>query len=137
MANPVELVQGLYAAFGRGDVAAILNALADDVTWCVQGPAWLPWFGARRGREQVGQFFQAIGTNLGIQEFTPREFLAQGDRVIVLGYERGCAVPTGRPYQGEWVHVFTVRNGQVTDFREYCDTAAIADAFQGSTRAAA
>lgn len=132
-----ERVQAMYAAFGRGDIASILSALAPDVTWTVQGPAALPFYGTRRGRDQVAQFFQAVATKLGIEEFVPRDFIAQGERVVVIGYERGKAVPTGRPYDGEWVHIFTFRNGQVVDFREYGNTAAIAEAFQTTARSAA
>jgi len=132
-----ERVQQMYAAFGRGDIQAILNALSPDVTWAVQGPAWLPFFGNRRGRQQAAQFFQAIAENLDIQEFAPREFIAEGDKVVVIGYERSQAKPTGRPIEGAWVHVFTFRGGQVVEFREFCDTAATAAAFPGPTRAVA
>jgi uncharacterized protein len=135
--NNAEHVRSLYEAFARGDVQAILDALAPDVDWMVQGPATVPLYGARRGPEQVAQFFRAIGEGLALEDFSPREFLAQGDRVIVLGYERGRAIPTGREFQGEWVHVFTFRDGRVVAFREYGDTAALAEAFRDGSRSAA
>src|SRR5438132_1299947 len=125
-----ERVQQMYAAFGRGDIQTILDALAPEATWTVQGPSWLPFFGARRGRQQVAQFFQTIVEKMDFLEFAPREFIAEGDRVVVLGRERMTAKPTGRSIEGEWVHVFTFRAGQVVDFREYCNTAAFAEAFQ-------
>jgi ketosteroid isomerase-like protein len=132
-----DRVKEIYAAFGRGDIQAILGALHPDVAWTVQGPALVPIFGKRKGRQQVAQFFQTVAEKLTFQEFGPREFIAQGDRVVVLGVERGQAKPTSRPVEGEWAHVFTFKNGQVVDFREYCNTAAFAEAFQTSAKAVA
>jgi uncharacterized protein len=128
--NNTERVLALYAAFGRGDVAFILNALAPNVSWTVPGPMTLPMYGTRHGREQVAEFFKALGENLAFEEFSPREFIAQGERVIVLGYERARALSEGgRTYESEWAHVFTFRDGQVIDFREYSDTAQVLQAF--------
>lgn len=126
----LQKVQEMYAAFGRGDVPSILKALAPDVTWTVQGPAWVPLFGTRRGREGAAEFFQAIGQHLTIEEFAPREFIVQGDHVVVLGFERGRTVKSGGRYEGEWAHVFTFRNGLVVSFKEFSNTAALAEAFK-------
>lgn len=130
-------VQEMYAAFGRGDIRTILDALAPEITWDVPGPSWLPFFGTRHGREQVAGYFQAVAEKIAIVEFTPREFLADGDRVVVLGSEQGIAVPTGRSYATEWVHTFTFFNGQIIDFRQYSNTAAVIEAFQTASRSAA
>jgi len=130
----LERVQQMYAAFGRGDVQFILNGLAADVTWCDDGPATVPFFGDRRGRDQVAQFFQAVGTHLDLQEFAPREFFVQGEQVIVLGFERGRVRSSGRSFEGHWAHVFTFRAGLVTAFREYSNSGGIADAFLGGAR---
>jgi uncharacterized protein len=86
-------------------------------------------YGTRTGREQVAEFFKALSENLAFEEFSPREFIAQGERVIVFGYERAKVRPSGRTYESEWVHVFTFKNGQILDFREYSDTAQVLQAF--------
>lgn len=125
----LERVQQMYAAFGRGDIPSILDALATDATWHVQGPARVPMFGLRRGRREIAEFFQSLVENAAIEQFEPREFVAQGERVVVLGYERGRAKSTGQSFEGEWAHIFMFRQGQVISFREYCDSGAIADAF--------
>ena len=41
----VEVVHQAYAAFGRGDIPAVLSALTDDVEWTLQGPPVIPWAG--------------------------------------------------------------------------------------------
>src|ERR671926_1076253 len=92
----VGVVQQGYEAFGRGDIPAVLDLLTDDVEWTLQGPSVLPFAGTRRGREGVAEFFSLLGENLEFQEFEAREFVAQGDTVVVLGFERSVVNPTGR-----------------------------------------
>ena len=135
--KPLQKVQEMYAAFGRGDVAFILNLLAPDVTWSVDGPAGLPFFGDRKGLAGVAKFFQDIGAHLDIQEFKPEQFFEMGDTIIALGAERGKARKTGTAFHGHWAHVFTFKNGQVIAFREYCNSASFADAMRGAVSAAA
>src|SRR6266511_800663 len=92
----VRTVQRAYEAFGRGDIPAVLAMLTDDIEWSEPGSAdVLPWGGERRGREQVGQFFQALDGALEFEAFEPREFIAQGDTVVVLGSERARVKATG------------------------------------------
>ena len=130
----VQAVQEIFSAFGRGDIASILDALADDVEWHEPGPtAVLPWAGTRHGRAQVAQFFTAVGESLEILQFEPLEFWAEGDKVAVFGYEQARAKPTDRTYESEWVMVFTLRQGQVVGFHRYYDTAAAVVAFRSLT----
>jgi uncharacterized protein len=130
----VQAVQEIFSAFGRGDIASILDALADDVEWHEPGPtAILPWAGTRHGRAQVAQFFTAVGETLEILQFEPWEFWAEEDKVAVFGYEQARAKPTDRTYESEWVMVFTLRGGQVVRFHRYYDTAAAVVAFRSLT----
>jgi ketosteroid isomerase-like protein len=127
----VEIVQQLYASFGRGDIPAVLNGLAEDVEWCQSGPeSVFPFSGPRRGKNQMMSYFQALGQSLNIQVFEPREFIAHDDKVIVLGHEEGEVKPTGRKYKFDWIHVFTLREGKVVQYRDYYDTAALEQAFR-------
>lgn len=87
----------------------------DDVDW--QGPVSqhtgsLPWAGRRRGREQVADYFRQLATT---SQFHPMEdvvFTAAGDRVVAEGRNRNTARATGRPYEHEWVMVFTIATGR-------------------------
>lgn len=125
-----ETVKLMYAAFGRGDKATLVEGFADDVEWQIAGPAAIPICGSRHGREQVAQFFTVLAETLETQQFEPRQFIAQDDMVVVLGHERHRAKSTGRSYEGEWVQVFTLRDGKVVKYREYFDTAAALAAFR-------
>lgn len=121
----VDKIREMYAAFGRGDIAALLNDLADDVAWEEPGPHSLPVSGTFRGREGVAQFFEAVAATWEFEEFEPREFIAQGDRVVALGFYRARSRATGRTMESHWAMAFRLRDGKLTHFREYTDTATI------------
>jgi uncharacterized protein len=65
-----------------------------------------------------------------------REFVAQGDRVLVVGFDRARVKATNRTYEGHWVMAFTVRNGKATNVREYIDTLSLARGFEVAASAA-
>ncbi|MFZ5550069.1 MAG: nuclear transport factor 2 family protein [Pseudomonadota bacterium] len=128
MNNPLTLVQHAYAAFGRGDVPALLNLLAPDVRWEFVGDRKAPYTGRVQGRSQVGEWFLAVAQADGIQAFEPRQFLVGPDHVTVLGWERTQALPEGRLFEAEWVHVWQVRDDQLARFWGMLDTEASARA---------
>ena len=127
----VAVVRRNYAAVGSGDIPALLELLTDDVEWTLQGPSVIPFAGTRRGREAVAEFFSLLGENLEFQQFEPREFVAQGD-TVVLGYERSLIKPTGRTIEHEWAHVYTLRDDKITKLRVFEDTAAYVVAFDAT-----
>lgn len=127
MTDNVTFIQSMYAAFGRGDVKTILENLDPAIQWESNGdPATIPWGGKRSGIAGALSFFEALGGNLDFELFEPGQFFPSGDTVIVLG--RTIArhkTGGGGAWQSEWVHVFSVRDGKVTRFQEFYDTAAI------------
>src|SRR4051812_28423250 len=125
----VERVKELYAAFERGDIGTVSEGLTADVSWTTPGSRRIPFAGRRTGREDAMQFFAGLGETVEFTGFAPRDFLAQGDRVVVLGSSSGRIKPTGRDFATEWAHVFTFGGREVTSFVEYTDTEHIAEAF--------
>jgi ketosteroid isomerase-like protein len=131
----IQVVQHAYAAFGRGDIAAILASVADDVEWFLPGEGVIPQSGLYRGRDGVSAFFSKLAETTEFEAFEPAEFVAQGDRVIALGSYRARAKATGLSFEADWCMAFTIVNGKITRFREYSDTATIADAYRGAMTA--
>lgn len=119
----VQEVQQAYAAFGRGDIDGILSRLTDDVDWQFLGPLEIPTAGVRHGKAAVAKFFQQVNDTWQFERFEPRQFIAQGDMVVALGYYSGTVKASRRPFASEWAHVFTMKGGKATRFREYADTA--------------
>ena len=124
-----RVVQAIFEAFGRGDVPGVLSHLSEDVTWKAPGPEVVSYFGDRRGHDGATEFFVRLGTSVEFEYFEPGAFVAEGDRVVALGRERGKVRATGKSFDNEWALVFTFAGGKVTDFQIYENTSAIAEAF--------
>jgi uncharacterized protein len=133
----IKVVQNAYAAFGRGDIPALLDNLDENVEWLLPGEGTIPQAGAYRGRDGVARFFQTLEQTTEFSAFEPREFVAQGDRVIALGSYRGKAKATGRSFEANWAMAFSLRDGKIFKFQEYTDTGAIAPAYAGTASARA
>ncbi len=125
----LDIIKEAYAAFGRGDIAAVLSVQAPNVEFEYAGPNQIPWAGSFRGLDGAKKFFAAVEAEADIDSFEPQMFLAQGDRVVVLGFEKLRSKRTGRSYESYWAHSYTLAGGKIIKFREYSDTAAVAAAF--------
>jgi len=106
------------------DMPSLQSLYADDVEWHVPAMENVRFGGKRRGLKSVREFFAAIADDLEVLEFEPKEFIAQGDKVVALGHYSWRVKATGREFSSDWAHVCTVRNGRIVRFQEYMDTAA-------------
>lgn len=97
---------------------------AAGVDWELAGPTSLSYAGHRSSRYEVAEFFAAPEETKQMQTFEPREFIEAGDNLTVLGFERATALDTGKHFESQWVHVFTVNNNKITRWRGFIDTAA-------------
>jgi ketosteroid isomerase-like protein len=128
----IALVQSLYAAFGRGETDTIVAAMAGDVRWEFNGRRKdYPLLGLWNGQAGVREFFKQVAALQEAKAFTPKDFHAAGDLVFVFGHYTWTIRKTGKPVDSEWLHAFTVKNGKVTAFREFTDTAQYAEAWRG------
>ncbi len=130
----LEVVKGLFAAFGRGDLEAVIEAHAEDTD--SQAPVTrtkcaLPWAGSRYGREEVRDYFRQIVQTVRPEPFEDVVFTASGDRVVVEGHNKGTVLTTGKTYEHDWVMIFTIRDGLIVRFRMYYDPADIEVALAG------
>ena len=127
-----ELVQQGYQHFKNGDIQGLLVLLSEDVEWTQFEIGGVPFSGTRRGPERVGEFFSQVFDTEDPLHFEPREFVAQGDKVVALGHYAWRVKSTGREYESDFVHVFTVRDGKVAKYQEFMDTAVVGAAYRGS-----
>jgi uncharacterized protein len=132
----IKIVQDGYAAFSRGDIQGLLSLLADDIVWkAVYGAApYVPTAGERRGKAAVADFFKQLTDNASFSRFEPKEFIATGDKVVALGHYT-ATTPMKKSFDSDFVMVFTVRNGKITHFEEFCDSAAINAAYAADVAA--
>ena len=124
-----QLVEQAYVTFKSGDIPTLLQSMSEDVTWQLPEIENVPFAGKRQGRGALGEFFSTLASVQDARSFEEREFIAQGDKVVVLGHYVWQVKANGRIIEGDFAHVFTVRRGQITAFQEYMDSAAVAKAY--------
>jgi uncharacterized protein len=128
----LNVVKDAYLAYRDRNFDALRDCLAKDVKWFALGPPDLiPTAGTRYGHDQVEQYFATLDSMENIQSFEPEEFIVEGDTVVALGDLERRVDSTGSLLQSPWVHVFTLRNGKISDFRSFYDTAAAVTALVG------
>jgi ketosteroid isomerase-like protein len=124
----VQIVKDFFAAVGRSDMEAVRSLSSEDVEWIIPGEDW-PLAGTRRGHAELEDLFQT-SSEIEISTSESREYIAQGDRVLVVGFASGKIKATNKTFDDDWVFAITVRNGKLTSLREYVDTQALARASQ-------
>jgi uncharacterized protein len=135
MEENIQIVQDCYNKFADGDIEGILANCSEDVDWDTPEIENASFGGRRQGHAGVSEFFAGMSAEEEVTKFEPREFIAQGDRVVALGTYAATVKETGRDYESDWVHVFTVRDGKIASFQEFFDNAAATRAFQRATNA--
>jgi uncharacterized protein len=103
----IETVKRGYEAFNSGDIPALLDLFAEDITWRAPRIEGAPYTGSYDGREAVGEFFSTLDEAEEFSNFEPREFIAQDEKVVVLGSMTATVKDTNREYSRDWVHIFT------------------------------
>lgn len=123
----IQVVQDFFAAIGSGDKQRVLALVAEDIEWIVPGEDW-PLAGTHRGHAGLAGVLKKASEEIEMTYPKPPEFVAQGDRVLVVGVATGKIKATNKPFKDDWVFDITVRNGKLTKIREYIDTQALARA---------
>jgi len=127
----MQKAKDVYDAFKQGNISRIIGELAPTVDWWVAGPSDIvPYAGKRHGGAAVRQFFADLDRHETVIEYSPREFIAEGDHVIVTGHHRARVKTTGKMYDSEWVHIFMFEGDRISSFREYSDTANVVAAYR-------
>lgn len=125
-----RIVQQAYENFKNGDISALLDLFSEDIDWHLPEIENASFSGKHKGRTGVAGFFQSLAEAQDVLSFNPQEFIAQGDKVVVLGDYSWRVKSTGREFGSDWAHVWTVKDGKLAGFKEYTDTAAASIAHQ-------
>ena len=126
----IAVAQQAYNNFKTGNIQGLLALLSDNIEWQLPEVENVPFTGKRTGRAAVGEFFALVGANQDVLSFEPREFIAQGEKVVSLGHYEWRVKDTGREFASDFAHVFTIRDGKIVALREYFDSAVVAAAYQ-------
>jgi Ketosteroid isomerase-related protein len=124
MDSKLDTVQAVYAAFGRGDVPAILQVVTDDVDWASEPESTIaPWHGIRRGKAELPSFFEALGAALEVTEFSPLAFATSDTDVMAVIRFGATARATGKSGAMDLHHWWRFRGDKICLYRGTEDTA--------------
>lgn len=119
-----KTVEGMYDAFGRGDIGTVLGALDPQIEWWEAENFIYADNNPYVGPDAVLQgVFGRIGGEWEGFSVSPKEVLDAGDNVVGHGYYAGKFRNTGRDVRAQFAHVFTFRDGKIVKFQQYTDTA--------------
>ena len=97
----IQTVKDFFAAIGRGDREALLALVAEDIEWIIPGEDW-PLAGTRHGHAGLADLLETASKSIETST-EPREFVAQGDRVMVVGFASGKIKATNKTFKDDWV----------------------------------
>ena len=125
----VQVIRGMYEAFGRGDIPQVLGQMNQDTEWH-EAENFIyadrsPYVGPQAVLEGVLMRFGSEWEGFTV---TPEEWLDAGNRVVVLGTYRGTHKATGNRVRAQFAHIWGVKEGRVLRFQQYTDTKQFAEA---------
>ncbi len=117
-----NLVQEVYERFRKGD-ESFLESFSDDITFELPEMENVPYAGTHNGIQAVKEFFALLAEVEENLAHNPTDFIANGDKVVVLGNYKWRVKATNKEYDGDFCHVMTLRDGKIASFKEFIDTA--------------
>jgi ketosteroid isomerase-like protein len=123
-----QIITNMFAEISKGNGAAFLDAMADDVKYTLQGRT--KFSGTLNGKQEVlGKLLGPLGAALeGGIAITPYNFIAEGEYVVMQANGK-ATTKSGKHYNNSYCHIFRVVGGKVTEINEYLDTALVDEAF--------
>ena len=126
----IRIIQKMYKDFGAGNMESVLSIFDNDVVWVRPGEPYIPFAGTFTGIEGLAKMFGIISKTIKIKGFHPKEILAKGDTVVVIGADEADVIATGKSYLSEWVYVYTIKNKKITHVQVYLDSLLLSEAFR-------
>lgn len=109
-----------------------MNLISDDVRWRTLGAgvAGAEFTKECCSKRDVQRYFEKMSEQWELLSYVADEFIAQGDRVVMLGSCKWEHRQTKKIVDSPKVDVLRFREGKIVDFMEYYDTAAVAAAMK-------
>lgn len=116
-----QLITEGYKLFQAGDIAKLLDLYHDDAEWVGPESEYLAYAGCFHGKRGIAEFFSKLDATVQALSMQPKQMIAEGDTVVVIGDSTWQARNTGRQYDNPFVHIFKIRDGKVAQFSSYHD----------------
>ena len=115
----VEIVRRANAAVNRADAASLSELLDDDIAWWDREDDLDAT--VHRGRDGVSQALIELSDDIADLRVEVKEYIDAGDHVITPVRVTGRGRTSGASFEEDEVHVLKLREGKVTEVREYRD----------------
>jgi ketosteroid isomerase-like protein len=116
------IVDNMLEAFKAKSVDAVVATFSDDAELIYHGTQVMP-AAKFKGKEGARMFFEFNINALEVVHFTPKQFVEDGNTLIILGEEHFISKEDGTHLQNKWVQVYTVREGLITQMEEFATSA--------------
>jgi ketosteroid isomerase-like protein len=117
----VLTVQQAFIDFLKGNVQGILDVCTEDVTWGSYSDPAVPFSKTYAGKKGVGEFFATLAATSDYKTFATRDFYADGDTVLVKGYQEAVVKGTGKTFAHDFLMQFKLRDGKIFYFFSFID----------------
>lgn len=124
-----DSVQQLFSCLANSDVTGALEYVNDDAVFEAQGPGDVPIYGRFEGREGARRFLTIALEMFETEAFEFRKWAIADDFVFSYWYMQHRVRKTGRVFKSEWALVCQVKNGLISSYKMFEDTAALRDAY--------
>lgn len=132
----IARIEGIYKAFGAGDIESVFAAMAPDFSFDNAGPQDLEYFHPRRSRDGFAEVVAMLGRDWEFSKFEPVQYFAAGNRVAVEINVSATIRSTGRSYSTVMVEIWTIgADGLATHMQLVQDSAAVAAALRADPAA--
>lgn len=117
--DPRRVVERMFAAFGRGDIDALVETVHPESRWTYIGANPRTTKAEFSGTEAVRKFFERILRRLDMSAFNTDEYVVEGETVVIFGSETGTVRESGEHFHNEWSQKYVVRDGLIVEMLEY------------------
>jgi uncharacterized protein len=117
----ISIVQNAFDNFLKGNVQGIQDVCTDDITWGSYFDPAIPFSKTYHGKSGVGEFFATLAATSDYKKFELQEYYADGDAVLVRGYQEAVVRTTGKTFGHDFLMQFKLRDGKVFYFFSFID----------------
>jgi uncharacterized protein len=123
------IVEDFFTALGSGNDEAALELVTPDATFQAQGPPSVPIYGRFEGHDGVRRFIATLRELFDTERFDVRHATQSDGLAFAYGYMQHRVRKTRRVFRSEWALYCEVREGRISTYKIFEDTAALAAAY--------
>jgi ketosteroid isomerase-like protein len=127
----IAATKAIYEAVPRGDAAAVFANVDPEIHVIYYGNETIPYAGEYKGTEGLVDFLTRVAESVVVEKMEPKLFIAEGENLAVWGHQ-WFRTKNGRPFDTDFAHIITLRDGKWLFFRDFANSAQAAEVFRSA-----